>query len=236
MATQIALTKELVGSQPRPRSVVEGFLEGARLFESLKDRELHALTSTGSSHRVGRGHVLYWEDEPLNELFLVRSGSVKLVRNSEDGKEFIVHLVAAGECFGAMARPLAARSLARTLETSLIQVIPLRAIRRAAEANPTFALALLEVSEKQCLSLQTNASGLAFDSVPRRLARILLDISDRRHGTLSIPLNQTELANLIGSSRETVCSTLSRFSREGMLTMVKGRIHVRDRNHLASVR
>lgn len=236
MATQIALTSDLAGSPVPLHRMTEGFLRSIRLFENLKDRELHTLTSAGISYRAERGQALYWESEPLNELFLVRSGSVKLVRNSEDGKEFIVQLIAAGECFGAMARPLVARSTAQTLEGSLIQVIPLVALRHAAEANPSFALDLLEVSEEQRLSLQTNASRLAFDSVPRRLAHILLDISDRRHGTLGVPLNQTELANLIGSSRETVCSTLSRFSREGMLTMVKGRIHVRDRKHLASVR
>ena len=97
MATQIALTSDLAGSPAPLRRMTEGFLRSIRLFENLKDRELHALTSAGISYRAERGQVLYWESEPLNELFLVRSGSVKLVRNSEDGKEFIVQLVAAGE-------------------------------------------------------------------------------------------------------------------------------------------
>ena len=74
--------------------MTEGFLRSIHLFESLKDRELDALMSAGISYRAERGQVLYWESELLNELFLVRSGSVKLVQNSEDGKEFIVQLVA----------------------------------------------------------------------------------------------------------------------------------------------
>ena len=95
---------------------------------------------------------------------------------------------------------------------------------------------LLETSEKQSFDAQTVAARLAFETVPRRLAHLLLGISDLRYGTLKYPLNQTEIANLIGSSRETVCSILSRMRREGYLSIVKGRIRVLDRERLGAVR
>jgi CRP-like cAMP-binding protein len=80
------------------------------------------------------------------------------------------------------------------------------------------------------------ASRLAFDTVPHRLAQLLLSVSDLRYGTLKYPINQTEIANMIGSSRETVCSILSRLRREGMLSIVKGRIRILQREKLAEVR
>ncbi len=147
-----------------------------------------------------------------------------------------MNLVGVGECFGAMAQPLLAPSLAQALANSVVHVIPLPGVRSVAADNPSFALDLLEVSEEQWVSAQATAARLAFESVPRRLATLLLGISDQRYGTLNFPLNQTEIANLIGSSRETVCSILNRLRRDGMLSIVTGRIRLVDRVRLAEVR
>lgn len=237
MATQIAFTKEALAIRSLPQEeAAYRFLSGTRLFRSLKENEVQSLAARGSSYRAERGQILYFEGELLDHLYVVQSGSVKLIRNSEDGKELIVNLVGVGECFGALAQPLLAPSLAQALADTVVHVIPLPGVRRVAADNPSFALHLLEVSEEQWVAAQTTAARLAFESVPCRLATLLLDISDLRYGTLKFPLNQTEIANLIGSSRETVCSILNRLRRNGMLSIVKGRIRLVDRARLAEVR
>ena len=86
------------------------------------------------------------------------------------------------------------------------------------------------------MAAQAHAARLAFDTVPRRLAHLLLGITDQRYGTLNYPVNQTDIANLIGSSRETVCSILSRLRQKGLLSIVKGRIRVLEREALAQLR
>ena len=237
MATQIAFATQDLNVRRLPQAEATGrFLSGTRLFRSLSESEVRALAALGSSHQAERGQILYCEGELLNHLYLVQSGSVKLIRNSEDGKELIVNLVGVGECFGAMAHPLLAPSLAQALADSIVHVIPLLGVRNVASDNPSFALDLLEVSEEQWVAAQTTAARFVFESVPRRLATLLLGISDLRYGTLTFPLNQTEIANLIGSSRETVCSILNRLRRDGMLSIVKGRIRLVDRARLAAVR
>jgi CRP/FNR family transcriptional regulator len=237
MATMIAVTKEDVAARPRPRQeVAERFLTATRLFRSLRGSELESLAGIGGSYRADRGQILYCEGELLQHLYLVQAGSVKLIRNSEEGKELIVGLVGPGQCFGAMAQPLLAPSLAQALEECVLYMIPLQVVRRAAGRNASFALDLLEVSEEQWVAAQATAARLAFETVPRRLASLLLALSNSRYGTLNFPLNQTEIANLIGSSRETVCSILNRLRREGMLSIVKGRIRVLNREQLAEVR
>jgi CRP-like cAMP-binding protein len=103
-------------------------------------------------------------------------------------------------------------------------------------SNPTFALDLLAMKEQQSAAAQAHAARLAFDTVPQRLGRLLLSISDDRYGILKYPVNQTDIANMIGSSRETVCSILSRLRRQGLLSIVKGRIRILDREGLSRVR
>jgi CRP/FNR family transcriptional regulator len=179
---------------------------------------------------------LYCEGEQLRYLYLIESGSVKLIRNSDEGKELIVGLAGPNECFGPISHSQPSGCLAQALEDSALFLIPLPSVRRVAMSNPAFALDLLGISEKQSFDAQTTAARLAFETVPRRLAHLLLGISDLRYGTLKYPLNQTEIANLIGSSRETVCSILSRMRKEGYLSIVKGRIRVLDRDRLGAVR
>jgi CRP/FNR family transcriptional regulator len=132
------------------------------------------------------------------------------------------------------ARPTG--NLAQALEDSRIFLIPHQSLRRIAASNPSFALDLLKTSERLFLDAQASATRLAFDTVPHRLAQLLITISDLRYGTLRYPVNQTEIANLIGSSRETVCSILSRLRRDGLISIVKGRIRILQRERLSSVR
>jgi len=67
--------------------------------------------------------------------------------------------------------------------------------------------------------METAATRLAFETVPERLAHLLLEVSNPSSGELETPLNQTEIANLIGSSRETVCSILNQFRRQSSLEL-----------------
>jgi CRP-like cAMP-binding protein len=124
----------------------------------------------------------------------------------------------------------------QALEDSVLFMIPRQSLRRVAIGNPAFALDLLEMTERRSVAAQATAARLAFDTVPHRLAQLLLGISDKRYGTLRFPVNQTEIANLIGSSRETVCSILSRLRRKGWISIVKGRIRIVDRDGLGAVR
>lgn len=193
-----------------------------------------ALAPSGSSQRVHRNQVVFCEGEPVAHLYLVRSGSFKLVRHSEQGKELIVALVGEGEVFGALAEPSESTVLARALEDSVLLAIPLSAVRQAMAGSVELSLSLIRRAEHLLRVAESQAARLAFESVPRRLARLLLEATDDS-GLLRFPLNQTELANVIGSSRETVCSFLNQLRREGVIEMPSGQIRIRDRARLESV-
>lgn len=237
MATTIAVTKEVLTTVvPRHHEPVSRFLASAPVFRSLRRNEREELAAAGWSYRTSRGQVLYCEGEELRYLYLVVSGSVKLIRNSQEGKELIVGLAGPSECFGPLVHSQPSSNLAQALEDSILFLIPLTTVRRVAAGNSAFALDLVEICEKQSNDARTTAARLAFMTVPQRLAHLLIGISDLRHGALKYPLNQTEIASFIGSSRETVCSILSRMRREGYLSIMKGRIRVLDRERLAEIR
>lgn len=206
-----------------------------RLFRELSDSEVDELVTSSTSHRARKQQVVFSEGENLSHLYVVQSGSFKLVRHSEEGKELIMALVGLGDAFGALAQPFESACLAQALEPSEFLIIPLQSIRRLIARNPDFASSLIAYSEARQRKAQTVAARLAFETVPQRLANLLLDETGPT-GNMDFPLNQTELANLIGSSRETVCSILNQFQRNALLTLTRGRIRILDRSSLGSIR
>ena len=173
---------------------------------------------------------------PMAQGRFVIGGSFKLVRHSRDGQALIVALVAAGGCFGSMAEPLVSATRAQALEDSVYLLVPLNAVRHILNRNAVFALALLTDAEARRRKTEERAAQLAFEAVSQRLARLLLDTSDQHSGEPVFPLTQTEIANLIGSRRETVCSILNRFRRDNLVWIRRGRIRIRDRQSLSCIK
>lgn len=202
------------------------------LLGGLPKDEIEALDRSSAVARVSRAQVLFREDHTLSHLYVVSSGSVKLVRHSEDGREFIVDLAGRGDTFGALGEPAAAAVTARALEDTTFLAVPAAAVKRAFERNPALALRAVRAVERRLRAAEMRAARFAFESVPRRLATLLLESSDRRSGLLRFPLNQSELASLVGSSRETVCSILNRLRRDRIVELPRGRIQVLDRSRL----
>ncbi|HEY7698774.1 MAG TPA: helix-turn-helix domain-containing protein, partial [Vicinamibacteria bacterium] len=141
-------------------------------------------------------------------------------------------LAGRGVTFGALGEPAAAAVTARALEDTTFLAVPAAAVRRALERNPALALRAVRAAERRLRAAEMRAARFAFESVPRRLATFLLEASDRRSGLLRFPLNQSELASLVGSSRETVCSILNQLRRERIVELPRGRIQVLDRSRL----
>jgi CRP/FNR family transcriptional regulator len=237
MATTIAITKDNISSLAySQQEATARFLAAVPVFASLRETEIDELAASGWSHRSTRGQIIYCEGDVLRHLYIIESGSIKLICNSDEGKELIVGLAGPGDCFGNMAHTQPTGCFSQALEDSVLFMIPRQSLRRVAIGNPAFALDLLEMTERRSVAAQATAARLAFDTVPHRLSQLLLRISDTQYGILRFPVNQTEIANLIGSSRETVCSILSRLRRKGLISIVKGRIRILDRDGLGTVR
>lgn len=206
------------------------------LLRYLSVESFHELLDSSAQLRLTRHQLVFRQGELVNRLYLVDSGSVKLVRHSELGKEMIVSVPSRGGTFGAMTAPAESAHLAEALQESTLIVIPVAAIRRAAYGSPRFAMALVDDVEARRRDAEASAFRIAFDTVPARLAHALLRQCDEVTGELLAPLNQTELAHLIGSSRETVCSVLNRFRRNGLLQIERGRLRLVARDLLDRVR
>lgn len=201
-------------------------------FRHLDSDSLGNLFLASRLHRLDRGQGLYEEGETLSSFYWVETGSLKLVRSSALGKEMVVRFVGPGEFLGVLALPMVAVDGARALELTRVLQTPLSVLQRVLGAHPLVAWDLLELAQKTVLTVETTSAALGLDPVPSRLARALLRLTQEQSGRLRFPLSQAELAQFVGSSRETVCMTLNAWKREGVLSIVKGRLRVLDRGRL----
>jgi CRP-like cAMP-binding protein len=213
-------------------NVIKRERRGSDLFGGLSAEEIAALGASSAEESVPKGGILFPEGQSLGHLYIVTQGSFKLVRYSDEGREFIVDLAGSGDAFGALIEPEIATVVARALETSVCLSVPVAGVRRAIERNPELAVRAVQSAVCRARAAEVRAARLAFERVPQRLASLLLEVTDRRSGHLRFPLNQSELASFIGSSRETVCSILNQLRRDSIVASPRGRLHVLDRRRL----
>ncbi|HEV8636291.1 MAG TPA: Crp/Fnr family transcriptional regulator [Chloroflexota bacterium] len=206
-------------------------LQRTGLFASLPAGELDELAASLRRRHYARGQVLFTERDPGATLFVVESGRVNMLLSSADGREIVVNSLGPGESFGEMAlltgEPRSTDAV--VVEPGYLLQLDREDFVRCLRARPDLALAVMANLARRLRRTTQQVYDVAFLDVPARLARRLLDLaaSDGEaagDGAVRIArkLTQSELAGLIGATRESVNKWLSHYQRQG-LVRVDGR-------------
>ncbi|OOK65265.1 putative transcriptional regulator [Mycobacterium kansasii] len=169
--------------------------------------------------------TVFREGEPGDDLYIVLEGKVKIRHRTADGRESLIAVLGPTDMFGELA--LFDPGPRTSTVTTLTEVTAVRMDRCALRAwigsHPDITLQLLRVLARRLRRTNDTLCDLIFTDVPGRVAKQLLDLA-RRFGTstettLSVDLgvNQKELAQLAGSTRETVNKALSDFTQRGWI-------------------
>ncbi len=199
----------------------------APLFAALDDEAAAALKATMTSREVSRGEVLFTEGDPGDRLYIIVDGKIKLGRASGDGRENLLAILGPGEMFGELSlfdpgpRNATATAVA---DTSLLGVGS-DDLATWLNGRPDVARQLLRSLARRLRRTNEALADLVFSDVPGRVAKALLDLSER-FGTptdeglrVTHDLTQEELAQLVGASRETVNKALADFAARGWLRL-----------------
>jgi len=207
------------------------------------------LTGLGNSFqsldRVTREHqypaesVLFMEGQASQGLMLIVSGKVKLSTASADGRTIVVRMAGPGEVLGLSASVVGRPSelTAETLEPTRIKIIPRESFKQWLRAHPELAFQIAqELAEEYNNTCQQLRSMLLSHTATQRLARTLLQLV-RNTGPgnevrASFSLTHQEIAEMIGSSRETVTRLLSSLRHRGMIEIEDSTLIVRNREGL----
>ncbi len=170
--------------------------------------------------------AVYSEGGPLDSLFFLESGLVKIHKRGDDNKEIILQILGSGELFGEQA--LGAESsrnvAAEVLQEGIIYAIPRNIFLRVCDDHPELwrEISLLLTTRKR--QLEKKIELLCLRDVEYRILYYMADLA-RMFGAraggaeYSIPLSQGELASLIGATRETTSTTLNALARKGVIRL-----------------
>ena len=213
----------------RTEAAVE-LLRRTRLFAGLEEPTLRALAERSVERSFPRHGRLFFQGDPGNGLFVVAGGLVKVVVTSEDGEEMVLVTLGPGEALGELAvvdgGPRSAA--AEALEPTSALLITRPVVLELAARDPALTEALLQALGGLLRRLTEQASDLVFLDLPGRMAKLLAGLAAER-GTataegieLDAILTQTDLAGMVGASRQSVNQILQGFARRGYL-QVRGR-------------
>lgn len=224
----------------RSELVLVPALEACALFRDLDQATLADVASLTRHRRFRRHEVIFHAGDPGDALFIVASGSVKLVLPSPDGNEAIIATLRPGDFFGELSvldgEPRPATAVA--VEATELEEVAGDQFLALIHTRPDVRIALLIALAGKLRRLTRHVEELHFLALPGRLAMRLVelarDAADSGPGAeLSWHYTQSELASMIGGSRQSVSRLLGDLSDEGLLHVERDVIVIPDVEVLA---
>jgi len=199
------------------------------LFAGLDQPELEALASRAVERHFAPEDSLFWEGDRAEGLYLLVEGAVKIFKTSPNGREMMLDLVTAPSSIAELplfdGGPYPASVRAVKPATTLF--INKTDFHQACRQNPDLPLKILAVVGRRLRTLVTVVESITFGSVTKRLAKLLLDLSEEQKGR-GIGLTHQELASRLGTVREVVSRNLARFRVQGFIRIEGREITVAD--------
>lgn len=208
------------------------------LFSDLTEADLQRFAEVAREREYPKNSVILFEDDPGDALYIVSAGQVKVVLIGEDGREVILSVLGDGDFFGEMAliddEPRSAHVIA--MKDSQLLVLRRDDFQAQVEHHPKIALKLLRVLVERLRRADEKIGGLVLLDVNGRVARLLLDMADEGGSTkITRRLTHHTIAQMIGSSRETVSRAMRELVDRGLIEVSRREIVVKAREALESM-
>ncbi len=210
--------------KPRLTSKVD-LLSDTDIFRDLTSRELEEIGRQTAMSTCRRGKVFYTPGETGEVLFILKKGRVNLYRINQDGKKLVTASVEPGTVFGEMS--LVGQGMhdtfAEAAEECTLCVMSRSDVEHLLLSKPRVGLRFMELIANRLREVEARMETVAFKSVPSRLAASLLDLVHEGERNIS-GVSHQDLADMVGTYRETVTRILNEFRTEGYIDL--GRLNV----------
>ena len=208
-------------------------LAAAEFFRALGAERRARVAPVVRDRRFTHQKVLFFEGQPAEFLWVVRSGEVRLYKSSSDGRITTLDLLGPGEMFGAVSALDEDRytASAEAVTDGVAWCLPRRVLLGLVAEVPALAVEILVVTSHRLREAQERLRSFAHDSAPTRLARALIRAA--REGEAIV--TRRALAEASGTTVETAIRVLRRFERQGIIRGEVGRVQVLDEPALEQI-
>jgi len=210
------------------------FLQMVPIFSELSDSTLQSIANLAKKKTYAKDEIILTEKESGTAFFIIVQGKVKVFRESDDGKEVILTILASTDFFGEMAiiDGLNRSANVSATEESILYIIERSDFLDLLYEHPEVSIALLQEMTKRLRAADMKIKSLSLKDAEGKVASALLQLADDvgkiRQGVVEIeklPFQQ-DLANMAGTSRETISRALHSFVKKNFIEMEGNKLRI----------
>ena len=206
------------------------------VFAGLSERDWEKVADLFSERQYLRDDYIFLEGEAPEALYVVRTGKVKVVRHSTDGKDVVLRVVSLGQMLGTVAVFDGAGypGTAQVIEDCSVLVISRNDCLTLVNRYPVFALAVIADMGNRLRSSAEQIRSLAVERVEQRIARVLLKLSESAGSettegrVIEMALTRQDVADMTGTTVETAIRVMSKLRRNGLIRTRRGKVVLVD--------
>lgn len=202
-------------------------LRRVTIFQELSDKDLDILTQRLVPRTYVKDAIIVSQEEEGDALYVIKTGKVKVTLYGDSGREVILTIFKPGDYFGEMSLidgdPRSANVIA--IDEAELLMLSRQAFLKQIEESPRLAMAVMTELCRRLRRADASIGSLALLDVFGRLAHVLIDLGKREGIAAATGIQikerptQQDLANMVGTTRETVSRALSEFQRRGWVEM-----------------
>lgn len=208
-------------------------LRSVPLFSDLEQGELDRFSRVAVPRTFPSGTRVFHEGDHSDACYIVRSGSFRVTREHSDGRAITLATLGPGDIFGELAMldgEVRSASVEALTDGELL-ALPAGEVRALLERHPDITVKLIAALVRRLRAANERISRQSFQTVPSRVAGVLSQLVAEEGpagdgGEVTIRMNQADLAQLAGTSRESVSRFLADLERAGVVQPGRGRVTV----------
>jgi CRP/FNR family transcriptional regulator len=216
------------------------FLEEVPFFRKLSDKDLSSIKERLTEKTFAKRDLLFVEGNPCYAAFFVKSGWIKLYRTSPSGTVQILEILGPAETCTCNpgTRNWTCNLTGQALTRCTVWLLPQEDFVKLVEMNPELSHLLNRWFAQRLQKAGSTIAELSSEDSRKRLAHMLLELlaksrrKDSTRDVISVPLTREELAEMIGTSRETVVRQLYELKRQKLIDIQSRKIVILDRQGL----
>ena len=221
-----------------------GLLRELELFSGLSETDIEAIGHATTMTHCHPGQVILSPDDPPDRIHILKRGKVRVYRVTPDGKQLTLDIYEPGTILGDMrllGQDRVPEAYADAIDAAVICTVTPDELRRLVERYPIIGVNIITFLSRRLQEAERELEAMAYQRVGQRLARKLIDLAQRfgvdtvRGTLIGARLTQQELAEMIGTTRETLAHTLADFRRRDLLDTENHQVLIRDAERLAEV-
>jgi len=219
------------------------YLKKIPVIAELGPDALARMSETVQMREIRRREVIYLPGDPGASLFIVNGGRVKISKVTRDGKALTLNYCGPSELFGetCLVEGGPREEMAEAMENSMVTEIERSDFERLLLTSASLGHHMTKLLAARRRDLENKLETLVFRDVTAKLAELLLQLAeeygveDSRGTLVALKITHQELANLIGSTRETVSLTLSQFKKKNLICTEGRKVIIADAESLRAL-